>query len=109
MADMNASACTGIRITPGTGQFRRLPHHDQQFRVEASFADGSTRDVTHLAVFESSDETVLKVSRHGLAVGVRRGEAAVIVRYLEHIQSTLLSFVQDVSGFEWKALIQSIC
>ena len=103
VADMDASACTGIRITPGTGQFRRLPHHVQQFRVEASFADGSTRDVTHLAVFESSDETVLKVSRHGLAVGVRRGEAAVIVRYLEHIQSTLLSFVQDVSGFEWKA------
>ena len=94
------------QLAPGsesrrTGRFRRLPHHVQQFRVEASFADGSIRDVTHLAVFESSDETVLKVSRHGLAVG-RRGNCrnrALSRAYPEY----LLSFVQDVSGFEWKA------
>lgn len=104
VANMEEPKCTGIRITPSHGEFRRRPHHVQQFRVEADFEDGAVRDVTHLAVFECSDETVCKVSRHGLAVGIRRGEAAVIVRYLEHIESSLLSFVDDLPDFVWKAL-----
>ena len=101
--DKDPAKCTGIRISPANGAFLRRPHHVQQFRVEADFSDGSIKDVTHLAVFESSDEKVCKVSRHGLAVGLQRGEAAVIVRYLEHIESALLGFVEDVPGFEWKA------
>ena len=101
--DNEVSKCIGIRITPSNGRFLRRPHHVQQFRVVADFADGTVRDVTHLAVFESSDDKVCKVSRHGLAVGLQRGEAAVIVRYLEYIESSLISFVQDVPDFVWDA------
>jgi hypothetical protein len=101
--DSDAPKCVGIEITPGSNVFRRRPHHVQQFRVEAKFEDGAVRDVTHLAVFQSSDETVCKVSRRGLAVGLRRGEAAVIVRYLEQLESTLVSFVDNVENFVWSA------
>ena len=44
---------------------------------------------------------ICRVSRHGLAVGMGRGEAAVIVRYLEYIQSTIVSFVEDVPDLIW--------
>lgn len=101
--DADAPKCESIRVTPNVNTFRRRPHHVQQFRVEAKFSDGAIRDITHLCVFESSDENVCKVSGHGLAVGLKRGEAAVIVRYLDHITSTLLGFVEDVPGFAWKA------
>ncbi|MBG86780.1 MAG: hypothetical protein CMO80_07755, partial [Verrucomicrobiales bacterium] len=69
--DADAAKCESIRVTPDANTFRRRPHHVQQFRVEAKFSDGSNRDVTHLSVFESSDENVCKVSRHGLAVGLK--------------------------------------
>ena len=74
--------CTGIRLTPREDLALKRPHHTQQFRVEAMFDDGSCKDITHLASYESSDEKICRVSRHGLAVGMARGEAAVIVRYL---------------------------
>lgn len=99
--DQEAATCVGIHVTPSSGRYLRQPHHVQQFRVTAQFADDTTRDITHLAVFESSDETVCRVSRHGLAVGMRRGEAAVIVRYLDHIESVVLGFVEDVPDFQW--------
>ncbi|MEO0415824.1 MAG: hypothetical protein AAF226_12835, partial [Verrucomicrobiota bacterium] len=93
--------CVGIRITPGEDRTLKRPHHVQQIKVEAEFEDGTVKDVTHIAVFESSDEKVCKVSRNGLAVGLARGEAAVIVRYLEYIDSTILSFVEDVPELTW--------
>ncbi len=94
--------CTGIRLTPGKDLALKRPHHTQQFRVEAMFEDGSCKDITHLASYESSDEKICRVSRHGLAVGMGRGEAAVIVRYLEYIQSTIVSFVEDVPDLNWE-------
>ena len=97
-----APRCTGIRLTPGEDIALNRPHHTQQFRVVAMFDDGSSKDITHLASYESSDEKICRVSRHGLAVGMGRGEAAVIVRYLEYIQSTIVSFVEDVPGLIWE-------
>ena len=94
--------CTGIRLTPGEDLALKRPHHTQQFRVEAMFDDGSCKDITHLASYESSDEKICRVSRHGLAVGMARGEAAVIVRYLEYVQSTIVSFVEDVPDLTWE-------
>ena len=94
--------CTEIRLTPGEDLALKRPHHTQQFRVEAMFDDGTCKDITHLASYESSDEKICRVSRHGLAVGMGRGEAAVIVRYLEYVQSTIVSFVEDVPDLTWE-------
>jgi hypothetical protein len=53
----------------------------QQLRVEAEYADGSRRDVTAWARYDSLDDGVLSVTREGLMTAVGRGQAAVMVRF----------------------------
>jgi hypothetical protein len=69
--------------------------------VLAHFADGTIRDVTPIACYSSSDTAVADVSVNGLVTGSDRGEAATIVRYLEHIESCSLTFVKDIPGYVW--------
>ncbi len=94
-------ACVGIDIYPSSARVLSHPNHEQQFSVHARFADGSRRDVTRFAVFETSDADVAEVSSAGLVVGTGRGDVAIIVRYLEFIESANLTFVRDIEGFTW--------
>jgi len=57
-------------------------HGRQQLKAVATYSDGSTRDVTEFAVFESNTESMSEVSVNGL-VTIRDvpGKAAVMVRY----------------------------
>jgi hypothetical protein len=91
-----------IEVTPKTLE---LPHPNwtQQIAVRGRYTDGSVRDVTHLAVFSSSDETVASVSADGLVTGVGRGEATILVRVLDHIETVSLLFHQDVPSFAWQS------
>lgn len=93
--------CVGIEVYPATARVLKHPANAQQFSVRAHFSNGTARDVTHLAKFESSDENVAHVSPEGTAVGINRGEAAIIIRYLEFVETPLLTFVRDVDGFTW--------
>ncbi|NBP80686.1 hypothetical protein EBU58_08205 [bacterium] len=52
----------------------------QQIRVVASYADGSSRDVTREAFMESGNTEVATSSPTGVLTAVRRGEAAVLTR-----------------------------
>ena len=105
-ADTEDISCTGFEVFPKANRVLRLPAHRQQFRVVASFTDGSTRDVTHLSQFSLSNVNVAEVTPRGLVTGFGRGETAVIIRYLEHIRTPLLTFVRDVEGFGWNDLPQ---
>lgn len=93
--------CVELKVYPPSGRVLRRPAHTQQLAVHAHFADGSVRDVTSLAVFSSSDTAVATIDEHGFVVGQDRGEATMLVRYLEHIESTSLTFVKDIEGFVW--------
>lgn len=53
----------------------------QQLRVEAKYADGSVRDVTALARFDSMDEAMLDVSDRGFVSTLGAGQAPVMVRF----------------------------
>lgn len=53
----------------------------QQLRVVATYDDGSTRDVTHLALYDSMGEGVATVDSHGLITAVGPGQAAIMVRF----------------------------
>jgi Protein of unknown function (DUF1549)/Protein of unknown function (DUF1553) len=57
-----------------------------QLRVTAKYGDGSTRDVTPLAQFQSNESAIASVNSQGLVktTGVV-GEAAVMARYMGHI------------------------
>ena len=99
--DPPTAACVGIDVYPSVSRVLRAPVDRQQFSVQARFDDGSIRDVTHLSQFSLSDPNIAEASTSGLVTGLNRGEAAVIVRYLEFIQTPLLTFVRDVDDFVW--------
>jgi Protein of unknown function (DUF1549)/Protein of unknown function (DUF1553) len=97
----DAPRCVKIEVYPPSGRLLKRPAHTQQLCVLAHFASGTVRDVTDLACFSSSDSMVADVLPSGLVFSQDRGEAAVIVRYLEHVQSCSLTFVKDIPGFAW--------
>jgi hypothetical protein len=79
----------------------KRPAHTQQLVVLATYSDGTTRDVTDLAVFSSSDEAVASVDANGFVVGADKGEAAILVRFLEKMETSYMMFLKDVEGFQW--------
>jgi hypothetical protein len=99
--DPPVTACVGIEVHPSISRVLRFPANTQQFSVRARFTDGTTRDVTHLSPFSLSDPNIASASASGLITGAKRGETAVIVRYLEFIETPLLTFVEDVDNFAW--------
>jgi len=96
----DAPQCSGIEVFPAK---RTLygPHRGQQLLVLAHFSDGSTRDITRLASFSSSDEAVASVDPRGLVTGQEQGEAAVLVRYLAKMATSRMTFLKDAAPFEW--------
>jgi len=91
--------CVGIEIEPRGGVLLRAGT-GQQLSVLARFRDGSTRDVTSLATYDTSNRDVATCDQTGHMSGLRRGVAAISVRYLQHLQSVPLTIVEPVAGFE---------
>jgi hypothetical protein len=96
-----APRCVKIEVYPPSGRLLKRPAHTQQLAVLAHFSNGTVRDVTEIACYSSSDSMVADVTPGGLVVSQDRGEAAIIVRYLEHVESCFLTFVKDIPGFAW--------
>ncbi len=57
---------------------------EQRLVAVAHYSDGSSRDVTPLAVFSSNNEGSAQVNPGGVVTGVRRGEAFVMARFDTH-------------------------
>jgi hypothetical protein len=53
----------------------------QQFTVRAHYSDGTVRDVTHLALFNSNNDNSAGISPDGLVTAGKRGEAFVMARF----------------------------
>ncbi|MBT6721917.1 MAG: DUF1549 domain-containing protein [Planctomycetaceae bacterium] len=90
-----------IEVYPKSGRILKKPAVQQQLSVWAHYSDGRVRDVTPLAVYSSSDVEVADVDRNGFVEGLKRGEVAVVVRYLEFIESSFITFVEEVEDFVW--------
>jgi hypothetical protein len=73
----------------------------QQLSVRAHFGDGSSRDVTRLTVFSSSDPNVASVSASGLVEFTQSGEVAILCRYLDELIAVRLTYLQPRPGFQW--------
>jgi hypothetical protein len=69
-------------------------------RVSAIFSDGEVRDVTRLAVFETSN-LVVRVDADGVARRQDMGETTLLVRYLDRQTAVQLAFVPARPGFVW--------
>jgi hypothetical protein len=56
----------------------------QQFIARARYADGSDRDITHLATFLSNNDNSAPITTDGLVKAAARGEAFVMARFDTH-------------------------
>jgi len=76
----SAPQLTAIEVQPSRGTVQR--NAEQQLKAVAKYADGSERDVTGLALFESNDKGMADVSDSGLVkISDIPGKVAVMVRY----------------------------
>jgi len=96
----DAARVTGIEVYPPT-PLLQLRHDQQQLIVIAKYADGTTRDVTREAVFETSNFEVATVSKQGLITAVQRGEAAALVRFEGNYAAAPISILGNRDGYEW--------
>ena len=71
---------TKIDVYPAKAVMSR-PGQNQQISVFASYDDGSTRDVTELAVFMSNNDAAASVDEAGLASGKGPGTAFILARF----------------------------
>jgi hypothetical protein len=80
-----------------------LPGREQRLIVVAHYADGKTRDVTRDAVMSSNSDEIAKV-KDNKVTGIRRGEAAVLIRYEGNYGVANISVMGDRAGFAWAAM-----
>ncbi|MCY2937908.1 MAG: DUF1549 domain-containing protein [Planctomycetota bacterium] len=74
------ATCVGVDIFPKNAVLNGKGA-GQQMVIKARYSDGSDRDVTHLALFLSSNETSAKISPDGQVTAGERGEAFVMARF----------------------------
>lgn len=75
-----APKLVSFEIQPQRGAIKR--HAEQQLKALARYSDGSVRDVTGLALYESNDRAMAEVTDHGLVKILDiSGNVAVMVRY----------------------------
>jgi len=94
--------CVRLEVLPSAKRIMQLDSGPQQIAAVAHFSDGTHRDVTHLVAYESSDMSVATVDHSGLVSPIKRGETVILVRFLEHIESVPLMFIQQIPGFVWE-------
>jgi hypothetical protein len=94
-------ALQSLEVTP-LEQFLVEPRDSIRLQAIAKFADGSTRDVTRLACFDSS-QPIVSISVDGVVRRERNGEVTVVVRYLDQQVPVRLAFLPARPGFVAKA------
>lgn len=98
--DPSTSRANRIEVLPESVELD-LPGRTQQLLILAHYPDGGTRDVTREAIFVSNNSDVAEI-KDGRVTGVRRGEAAIQVRYEGSYATKEVTVMGDRSGFAWK-------
>ena len=91
----------GLSVTP-TEQVLVEPDDAIPLQVQAAWSDGRSTDVTRLAVYEPSAQTVT-ISPDGVVRREDFGELTVLVRYLDRQAAVRLAFVPARPDFAWQA------
>ncbi len=99
-ADFDSARVQSIEVFPKSPVLP-LPGMRQQMAVLATYTDGRVRDVTAEAFVETSDTEITRVEGT-IVTGLRRGEAAILLRYEGRYAAAPLIVMGDRGGFEWK-------
>jgi hypothetical protein len=73
-----------VAVVPAEHAFT-APGQAGQLRVQATFTDGSTENITALCDFRTNDEALVEVTALGGLRAVRPGDTAVVVSYRGHV------------------------
>jgi len=80
----NQPALAGIEVTPGEKTYRK--NEEQVLKVMAKYSDGSTRDVTALTDYISSEKAIAAVDETGkLKTSTESGETVIVARYMGQV------------------------
>ncbi len=97
--DPSGPAVTGLQVTPADDVLW-MPDDQRQLTVTAIFSDGTSRDVTRMAVYETSDPLV-KVSVDGVVQFDKPGVVTILVRYLDGQFPVRLACRTQPQDFVW--------
>jgi hypothetical protein len=89
-----------IAVTPSEAVVPSPADH-VPLHVQATFSDGTVRDVTRLAVYEPSNP-IVTVTPDGMVQRQQMGETTILVRYLDQRAAVRLAFVPERPGFTWR-------
>jgi len=92
-------ALRNLTVTPNE-KYIIQPTNVIHLQVRATFSNGRTKDVSSLAVFESTNPKI-DVSRFGYVKSTEPGETTIVVRYLDQQATALLAFVPERKDFVW--------
>ena len=96
--DPAAPVAVKLEILPGA-RVLNAPAKSQQVAVVARYADGSSRDVTPICYYNSSNPEIADVDADGHVAFKNRGEVAVIAHYLDLVANVRLTHLVEVPGF----------
>jgi len=89
-----------LEVSP-TDKILFEPTNEIQLHAHAVFSDGSIRDATRMAVYETANGLV-NVTHDGVVQRQSSGETTVLVRYLRAQVPVRLAFMPARPGFVWK-------
>lgn len=93
----DVATCTDLELYPRQAVLNGADS-TQRLTVLARYSDGTTRDVTSLALFMSSNDNSASVSQDGVVTAGKRGEAFVMARFSTHtVGSQFLVLPKDLS------------
>ena len=77
----NEPALQRIEVFPKNRRYKKSAM--QRLLVQAHYSDGSVRDVTRLAAFDSNDKEIAKVDERGVVrLGGLAGQGVIVARYM---------------------------
>jgi hypothetical protein len=95
----NAPKVVRLEVTPKEA-ILSAPTNEVQISARAVFANGSARDVSSVAVYESAN-TAVEISAKGMVRSEQPAETTVLVRFLEQQVPVTLAFIPARTNFVW--------
>ncbi len=90
----------GIRVSQPSLVFDRVGTNES-LRVTATYADGSTRDVTSLALFGTNNSSVADIDAGGRVAAKGSGDTTVFARFSRFTVGAEVIVLPPVEGFAW--------
>lgn len=96
-----------LRVEVNPTQTRFLDKRSESLQVTAFYSDGSKRDVTDFATYQSNESPIADVDEHGVVtIGNLTGEAAIMARYSGHfaVFTASIPLTEPVAESEYSSL-----